>query len=177
MGTCCVKSIAAIGGKPWGVPSTSRVTSSIVNRCMSCACLFMGKGTEETDMSVSVRVHNFCVCPEEETPSSALPPPPCRSHPLSPPENATVTPFRSPRQTVPSDPGFLSPSHPHLRPKLFPISPAFAGSLNLCPPLPPQTSAKLSCRRGSKRRLCGSEQDTTWGRRSPTQLGRSEKRR
>lgn len=27
-------------------------------------------------MSVSVRVHNFCVCPEEETPSSALPPPP-----------------------------------------------------------------------------------------------------
>lgn len=113
---------------------------------MSCACLFKGKGTEETDLSVSVRVHDFCVCPEEETHSSALPPPPA-PHPLSPPENAAVTPFRSPRQTVPSDPGFLSPSHPHLRPKPFPISPAFSGSLNLCraPPPAPRPKPQPSC--------------------------------
>lgn len=88
-------------------------------------------------MSVSVREHDFCVCPEEETPVSVLPlPPPPAPHPLSSPENAAVTPFRSPRQTVPSDPGFLSPSHPHLLPKPFPISPAFAGSLNLYAPSP-----------------------------------------
>lgn len=71
---------------------------------MSCACLFVGeRGCGYA--SPSVRVHDFCVCPEEETPSSAVTPP-------SPPENAAVTPFRSPRQTLPSDPGFLSPSPP-----------------------------------------------------------------